>query len=80
MSMEKAWHFDGEKANVQVLVSRLGSLPCMRAGAGAGKQYVGSGLRHGAETWVTPQWLILVLLTNKNVPIRLSPRVCNLEV
>lgn len=38
MPMEKAWHFDGENANVQVLVSHLGSLPCMRASAGAGKQ------------------------------------------
>lgn len=58
MSMEMAWHFDGEKAKLQVLIPNLNSLPCMRTGARAGEQQVGSGLRHGAETWVTPQWLI----------------------
>lgn len=43
MSMEMAWHFDGEKAKLQVLISHLNSLPCMRTGARAGEQQVGSG-------------------------------------
>lgn len=80
MSMGMARCFDGEKAKFQVLVSHLGSLPCMWAGAGTGEQEVGSGLTHGAETWVTPQWLILVLLINIKVLLKLSPTVCNLEV
>lgn len=81
MSMEMAWHFDCEKAKLQVLISHLGSLPFTRAGARAGEQQlIWPGLRHGAETWVTPQWLILVLLTNKKVLTRLHPMVCNLEM
>lgn len=71
MPMEIAWqyHFGAGKATPQALLSRLGCLPHTCAGAGAGEQWVGSGLRHEAGMWVTPQWLILVLLLSKKVQI-----------